>query len=184
MAKVWASVVTVALIGASTAAVAQIVPGFDPPATQAKAVRDGYGFACYLATAQRPLPGLNTRLLGVDGEGLKVEFSAPQWFTDVRPKNRSTSYATVDTPEGKVWFAYDRSDNSCTVAAQPKNLEAFRAELLPKFPDAPGSWKKSGGLDWRYTGSIDKEPLVWTVRYWETTTTPVAAFVIMSATSN
>ena len=156
---------------ASGAARAQIAPGFKVPESMAEAVDDAQSWACFLATAGNPVPGVNQPLLGMEGEGLKIEPAAPDWLTSARPAVPGVRYSTLETPDGPIWIVFDGARHSCLIVARSADTAALHQAVVTRL-DGDKDWKpnKAGTSDGvrSWFKRIDGSPLRWETRIWET----------------
>lgn len=185
MAKVWARLACLAALAVAGQAAAQIAPGIRAPLTQLDAFKQSYGLGCFMSVADRPWAGITGPLLGMEGEGLRVESELPDWFLAEFPMSEGVRLASLDSPEGPVWIRYERASHSCIVGAAPSDPAGFKAALLQGFPDAPGNWRHTPeeGNQHRYSGRIEGATTRWFAKVLDRPATPNAVFVEISATN-
>jgi len=129
------------LLLASTAD-AQIGGGIRVPETQLDGVMQAHTFGCFLASAGRPVPGINLDAPDLMGEGLHSQTSAEPWLVEAVEIETGSTLATLDTPEGPVWIVFDGKTRACTVALQRSDVEAFRSQFVEKAFDDDWDRKK------------------------------------------
>jgi hypothetical protein len=181
------SVLTCAALLSSTATQAQLAPGFDAPDTLLAAAKPALGFACFLVSTGRPWPGIDSPLLGMEGEGLVVETEPVKWFADIFSSYKSVRYSSLNTPEGKLWIGYAADDRSCTIGAEPADKAAFSKQFLQGFPHAAGKWRAVKSADpagkAEFKGKLQGSPERWNAQYWESAAGSPAVFARMSSSN-
>jgi hypothetical protein len=81
---------------------------------------------CFLASARRPVPGINMPANGNAGEGLTEQRSAPDWVKKASAAKGRSRFSTLATPEGEIWIRFDESTARCSVIVRPTDIPKFR----------------------------------------------------------
>jgi hypothetical protein len=106
---------------------AQVMPGY----RAATDLVDGAVMAvisgCFLASADRPVAGINRPANGNAGEGLTEQRSAPDWVKKASAAKGRSRFSTLATPEGEIWIRFDESTSRCSVIVRPTDVAKFRA---------------------------------------------------------
>ena len=116
----------VAMLSSAICAVgsAQAMPGYRAPTDMVDGAVMAVTGACYLASAGRPVPGINTPAGGHAGEGITERTSAPDWVSKASDAPGRSKFSTLTTPEGDIWIRFDEATRK------------FRAAIMVP-PDAP-----------------------------------------------
>ena len=141
MRSVRAGSVALAAVLAASGASAALAPGFDTPETLLEGVDETVNFACFLAVAERPWPGITGPLLSKDDEGLKPQPGLPDWLAGLAGRNGPDRLGILETSEGPVWIGYNNARHECIVAVRPADPAAFADELVALMERHSQAWK-------------------------------------------
>ena len=106
---------------------AQVMPGYRAPTDLVDGAVMTVISGCFLASAERPVPGINRPANGNAGEGLTEQRSAPDWVKEASAAKGRSRFSTLATPEGEIWIRFDESTARCSVIVRPTDVTKFRA---------------------------------------------------------
>lgn len=154
MRKAALAVAALALLAGPAAA--QIVPGLPAPTSPADAVSDAQAMLCTLAAAGRPMPGLNSALLG--GEGMTALDALPDSLARFVGREPQQRIVQLVAPGDPVWVVHDPRSRRCAIITLT-DPAPVTGKLLASL-DLPGAWERvddaGGGIDYAYEWEIDK----------------------------
>jgi hypothetical protein len=122
---------------------AQVVAGYQAPTDMVDGAVMAVTGACYLASAGRPVPGINTPAGGHAGEGVTERTSAPDWVSKASDAPGRSRFSTLKTPEGDIWIRFDEATSRCSVIARSTDVAKFRSALVESLAKGPNSTRQS-----------------------------------------
>jgi hypothetical protein len=166
--------VLAALLASATCVVghAQIAPGYRAPTDMVDGAAMAVTAGCYLASAGRPVPGVNTPAGGRAGEGLTEQTSAPDWVGKASDASARSRFSTLNTPEGDVWIRFDEATSRCSVFTRPKDVAKFRSGIVESLAKSPNS-KRETSADGSESIVSGSSKFAWTTRVSTATTADV-----------
>jgi hypothetical protein len=105
----------------------QVMPGMRAPNDLVDAAVMAVTGACHLASARRPVPGINAPADGLAGEGVNEHRSAPSWVEKASQARGRSRFATLASPDGLIWIRFDESTARCSVIVRPSDVGKFRS---------------------------------------------------------
>lgn len=129
------------LVAGSSVTLAQLMPGFRAPDSKLDAVKMTHRTGCFLASANRPVPGINMDAGDLAGEGLTEKKQAPEWLASIQPISNQSRLATLDTPEGPIWITFDMDSGLCTIAVQTDDQAKFVEDYATELKNDK-NWKR------------------------------------------
>jgi len=106
---------------------AQVMPGMRAPTDLVDGSVMAVTSGCWLASARRPVAGINRPANGNEGEGIAEHVWAPEWVQAASAAEGRSRFATLTTPEGKIWIRFDEATARCSVIVRPPDVAKFRA---------------------------------------------------------
>lgn len=143
---------------------AQVVPGFRAPNDMVDAAVMAVTSACLLASAGRPVPGINVPAGGNAGEGITEHRSAPEWVKEVGAERGRSRFSTLASPEGEIWIRFDESTARCSVIVRPSNVSSFRTAFGDALAKGSSDLKREAAADGSETFLKGAPTFAWTTR--------------------
>ena len=186
MRNCWSILVAPAVIAAGGQSMAQIAPGLRKPETQLQAMGQALDMGCFLATAGRPVPGINQPLLGMKGEGLTPQEVAADWLSPLIATAGRNQVSLLKTPQGPVWIVFNLDNGDCNVAAKAADRTALLNGLISRFTGEFGKWTTSETSTERTSlrKSIEGSSLEWSAVIVTPEVSADVILVTMSATDH
>jgi hypothetical protein len=144
---------------------AQVMPGMRAPNDMVDAAVMAVTGACGLASAGRPVPGINMPANGNAGEGITEHRSAPDWVKKASAAAGRSRFSTLASPEGMVWIRFDESTARCSVIVRPKDVAKFRSEFGDSLATGgPTELKRESAADGSESFQNETPDFSWTSR--------------------
>ena len=153
-----------AMLGAAPAD-AQVMPGLRAPTDLVDGAVMATTSACWLASARRPVAGINRPAKDLAGEGLAEHVSAPDWVQKASAAEGRSRFATLATPEGKLWIRFDEETARCSVIVRPPDVETFRTAFGESLANGGTTrFKRETAADGSESFVNDEPTFAWTSR--------------------
>jgi len=150
---------------------AQVMPGMRAPNDLVDAAVMAVNSACMLASAGRPVPGINMPAGGNAGEGITERRSAPDWVKKVSASQGRSRFSTLASPEGEVWIRFDESTARCSVIVRRSDVEKFRSAFGDSFVKGSSELKREVAADGSELFLNEDAAFVWKTRVSSAATT-------------
>jgi hypothetical protein len=154
---------------------AQVVAGYRAPTDLVDGAVMAVTGGCYLASAGRPVPGINTPAGGRAGEGITEHTSAPDWVSKTSDAPGRSRFSTLKTPEGDIWIRFDEATSRCSLIVRSTDSEKFRSALVESLAKGPDSTRQ-GSADGSESIVSGNSKFAWTIRV-STAATPDVVLV-------
>jgi hypothetical protein len=148
----------------SIAGNAQVVPGYRAPNDLVDAAAMAVTGGCRLASANRPLPGINMPAGSLAGEGITEYKSAPDWVEKASASQGAARYSTLASPEGPVWIRFDESTARCSVIVRPSDVAQFRAAFAKSLAKGATDMQQQTNADGSETFLTQAKTFAWVSR--------------------
>jgi hypothetical protein len=154
---------------------AQVMPGLRAPKDMVDAAVMAVTSACFLASAGRPVPGINVPSGDNAGKGITEHKAAPEWVKEVGAEQGRSRFSTLASPEGEVWIRFDASTARCSVIARPADVAKFRTAFGDSLAKGSSELKREIGVDGSETFLREGPAFAWTTRV----SSPAAASAVV-----
>jgi hypothetical protein len=144
---------------------AQVMPGMRAPADMVDAAVMAVTSACWLASAGRPVFGINLPAKGNAGEGVSEHRSAPAWVKKAGDAKGRSRFSTLASPEGMIWIRFDEDTARCSLIVRPTDVAKFRAAFGDSLATGgPADLKRESAADGSESIVNETPTFVWTSR--------------------
>jgi hypothetical protein len=140
------------------------MPGFRAPTDTVDAAVMAVTGACWLASAGRPVPGVNLPADGNAGEGIREHKSAPDWVRNASEAKGRSRFSTLANPEGEIWIRFDEATARCSVIVRPSDVNRFRAAFSDSLINGSSEWTRETAVDGSESLAKVAPTFAWTSR--------------------